>query len=192
MLREPVARSVSEYYYRRWGPRPKARMAAEAKMRGAQSELDVNACLALPRANRTCGYNRVDENEQTAIFCGFAPVCACVGALATRACLPAEKQHALTLAKHNLVRQFAAIGLTERMRESLAHFADVLPGLFGQRVAELADSKQRVTAGVHTPPTEATRAKILAEVSLDAELYTFAAGLFEHRLGVCARRNPVP
>jgi hypothetical protein len=190
VLRHPVDRAVSQFYYERWGDRFNAYKEAEIKLRGAQKDFDINACVAVPRAQRTCGFNHADENLQTGLFCGFADVCACVGPMATRRCGAAEKLQALALAKRNLARQYTAIGLTERLPETLQMFERLLPAVFGN-ITRLPVLHDRVTAvePFHVDPLPHTVQRLAdEELALDVQLYSFATRLFHARWQVCRSR----
>lgn len=198
LVRNPVVRAVSEFYYKRWGQRDQGLKNAEIKARAAQQDWDINQCLALPRANRTCSFNRLDENEMTAIFCGQAPECACIGGMATRSCAAPTKQAALVLAKRNLQREYALVGVTERYANSLRLFERILPKFFNgatkvtiphsnptNHIAQHTSSRSIGESHFYREATPATVKRLAEELSLDLALYHFAVELFDQRYKAC-------
>lgn len=178
IVREPVDRLVSSYYYSIQGARPAEALKAAAARHGGVMSIDE----CMERGERGCGM-RGDANLMTAFFCGHTAPCRCVGAGAI-ACSAAQRRAALVLAKHTLQHDYIAVGLQARLPEFLVALERLLPGAFGG-VAALPLGAERRTN--YTQPSAATRARLQRLVDLDAELYRFATQLFDTRAAACRK-----
>ncbi|KAJ8599810.1 hypothetical protein CTAYLR_004004 [Chrysophaeum taylorii] len=153
MIREPVSRCVSRFYY-------------ERDARGAVGKgVTIDACIRGPcrfhewtgreaaagGAHTRFGQLREEcsSNYLTRWFCGHGTACSAdAGALATSL----DKDRAagmLSAAAHNLVRHHPAVGVVSRMRDSLALFAATIPSFFGGLDTAIFNTDRR-----HQPPSE--------------------------------------
>ena len=159
---------------------------AEIAARGPQKDFNVNECIAVPREQRLCGFNRLDENVMTGLFCGFAPECACAGRMATRRCEQSERLAALERAKHHLYN-YSVFGINEYYNVSLRLFERTLPSVFANITALQPIHDNPTGRGqVYAQPTPATLHRLLTEeLDLDAQLYLFALEIFNRRMKAC-------
>eukprot|EP00047_Mylnosiga_fluctuans_P020406 m.92209 g.92209 ORF g.92209 m.92209 type:complete len:340 (+) comp8503_c0_seq5:89-1108(+) len=180
ILRDPVDRAVSSYYYAMSRERSPEGLRRALQRRGNQSHLNIDECLQIPVEQRLCGFNG-DENLMTSFFCGHGGVCECVGNRA-RPCPQAARRAALARAKDVLLRSYTLVGLQSRMADFLKLLQRLLPGPFAGVVDEPIPYERRTS---YSKPLPATRAAILAVLDLDSELYDFAARVFEARYNAC-------
>lgn len=192
MMREPVTREISGYYYLMYGPRPAAKMAATVKARRRLTGLDhaptINEFMhyAEDRWGRECwpytpARGHIKGNMQTRFFCGFHPVCEDI-------CSEA----ALHRAKSVLTNQYLVVGLLEHLESSIALLERLLPGWlsglgteYGAFVDELGGHGARTHNGTHEPPSAATTGFIQSIHRQDIALYTHATNVLEEKLKVC-------
>ncbi|KAJ1444497.1 hypothetical protein M885DRAFT_552775 [Pelagophyceae sp. CCMP2097] len=150
LMREPLQRLKSHYNYLHWGPRSRwakfwkghnahappfgdcAAAHRDDALRQARREPGMPwapAALASPAADAKGGC-LYWANVQLAYFCGVRRECRGRGALAGAALYAFGSARALEAARRNLARDFVAVGLVERLEESLAVFERVLPTYF--------------------------------------------------------------
>ena len=196
MMREPVSREISAYYYLMYGPRPAGKMAAMVDSRRKDTGLDhtptINEFMryAEDRWGRNCwqyapARGHIKGNMQTRFFCGFHPVCEDI-------CSEA----ALHRAKSVLTNQYLMVGLLEHIKPSLALLERLLPGWFsgfgaqyGAFVHELGGHGARTHNGTHEPPTTETVGIIESIHRQDRALYAHAIRVLEAKLKVCLPGN---
>ena len=109
IVREPIQRIISHYRYMRTENRPKHRII-EMKRAGLWNESLVNC---IKHEHRGC-----ESNVMTRFFCGTKPFC------------KTGPKKALKLAKVNIKRYYAAIGLQENISLFLEILKKRLPGYF--------------------------------------------------------------
>ncbi|GAB4460531.1 MAG: sulfotransferase family 2 domain-containing protein [Anaerolineae bacterium] len=158
MLREPVARAVSLYYYGLTDPGHPRHTRMVAENVSLEGHAQMHGGNAMTRW--LCGYY---EGRQTWIGRWMPPDAA---------------QDALQRARHNLATHFSVVGLTERFDESLL----MLRRRFGWR--RIFYVRENVTRG--RPPREALPPETLRLIegrnALDIDLYAHAARIFEAQL----------
>jgi hypothetical protein len=188
LLREPVARAVSSYYYGFLSTdRPADSVEQRQKIRGSQKDLDINECLALPKHNRTCGFRRADMNLMASFFCGHDEVCRCLHS--NTVCSPATRRQAFLLAKSNLRLRYTVVGILEYMEESLELLEAKMPQLFGGLTDFKIPRVRAVTHPGYVKPTLETQRKLAEEeLALDVELYQYAVQLFNTTYQACMGR----
>ena len=115
LVRDPVERYISEFYYNRQEERWK-----DIIERPNQDwfEKDLSQCILTNDPECDFGPGYLIEQQLT-YFCGSAPECRQVG-----------NYKALNLAKYNAEMYYAVIGITEHMRISLAIFEEYFPRYF--------------------------------------------------------------
>jgi hypothetical protein len=156
-----------------------AAMEGERARRGPQCNLTLDECMALPPSARMCGL-QADENTMTAMLCGSAPPCDCVGP-GSRTCPPAERQLALQTALANM-DQYTVVGLHERLDAFFPVLHCRVPAL---GPTPQAPGHERITAGGYLPPSNKTRAAVAAMLDLDVVLYRHAQERFARDLNAC-------
>lgn len=189
VFREPVARSVSWYYYQVQGPRNPVLMRAERARRGWQVNLTVDECLRLPVAQRLCGFQD-DQNVMTALLCGSAPPCDCVGP-GSRVCSSQDRQRALHQALAHL-DAYAVVGLHSHLPQFLMLLRCRLPALAAVPPSAFRATRARVTAGGYPPPSAWAVAELQLLAGLDQVLYERAQVRFAADAVACGLNPNYP
>eukprot|EP00038_Savillea_parva_P004479 m.138199 g.138199 ORF g.138199 m.138199 type:complete len:431 (+) comp11481_c0_seq2:32-1324(+) len=195
MVRDPVDRAVSSYYYGLWGrPEGDERMprlrASYQETAGLNHTPTINEWVAWKKTQKQyqgCA-NREHGNGLTSYFCGFDPVCDDI-------CSEA----AMERAKRVLVEEYASVGLVEHFRLSLQLFEAVAPEWF-QNLTDIHDMMVAKKSGTkhnndksgenaktlhanvtprHEPANEETKQYFRENLAPDMELYRFALEHFE-------------
>lgn len=152
VLRDPVDRAVSEYYY-----------ALSRVVHPAHRKVKR---LTLEQYIRSTSHNNVQTKLIAGVYSGYdflAGKCT---------------SETLEVAKDNLSRYFSLIGLTERFDESLA----LAKLTFGWQLRLYADfNVTRARPKTDNVPPE-VRELIAERYQFDIQLYDYAAGLFNDRL----------
>lgn len=189
VVREPVDRTVSSYYYATHGRRSAHALRAAHERRGNTSQLTVDQCLALPLSLRRCGFNG-DINLMTAFFCGHAAVCRCVGHGAKASfCGPADREAALARAMTVARHEFILVGLQSRLPETLYLLEKMLPAAF-RGVSALPLAYERRTN--YSKPSPKSRQQLQSMLDLDTRLYTYISRLFDARARACREPEQQP
>ena len=149
MLREPVARVVSHYYYARRQP------AHYLHDKAKRMSLEDYICS---------GISAELENGQVRLLSGIKEV---DGINGSESCTP----EILEIAKKNLREHFTVVGITERFNE----FLILLKRIFGFR--NIFYVSQNVTRAKKHIPDDTKF--IAACNKLDMELYRYASGMFD-------------
>ena len=170
VLREPVQRVVSHYFYmRNTKLRPPERIT-ELKEEGRWNE-SLTACVTKQR--KEC-----EDNVMTAFFCG--PMRYCKQGTAK----------ALHKAKANMQRYYAAIGLTERLSELLEVLKIRIPMFFYNKEKNLMLTetlkKSHLKNYLESVP-ERDIELIRSRNQADIVLYEFAKQIFEQQLHQCKK-----
>eukprot|EP00048_Salpingoeca_helianthica_P002178 m.55214 g.55214 ORF g.55214 m.55214 type:complete len:356 (+) comp11949_c0_seq3:97-1164(+) len=209
IIREPVHRLVSGYYYLIKGPREPSLMAAERRRRGDQANYTIDECLAVPLAERRCGL-RGDFNLLTAFFCGHEAPCDCVGpgsrprappgqtfaeeqewsertGKAPR-CIDSERTAALARAIANIEQHYVVVGVSPLLHEFLSVIECKLPRLQG--LASYPIPRAKTTAGGYETPSPAAQAELARLVDLDVALYEHVTARFSKQYHQCFPSNP--
>ena len=198
LMREPVGRVVSAFYFLMLGPRKKEKMIKSQRHAMHLLKLDhpptineyVNITASALDDPMVCRAGTLQSptkgNLMTRYFCGFSPVC-------TDICSP----EALERAKHILVTQYKWVGILEDLEGSLQQLERVGPGWFGgllQSYQRTKEHKTRVTVASTNStfgtlkfeaPTNASIAFLQAWNSQDAKLYEFAKQRLKRQVIEC-------
>jgi hypothetical protein len=182
LVRDPVERFVSEMNYLWFGPRSHVAMLsarAKARAQGVVGPLSVDALVrAVPNCS-TSGKS-LYMNKMVDYFCGDEPECADL-----------TSEGALAIAKTHARQSYVAVGLLERLPESLRLFETAVPSLLrgiSGAYARQAVKKQRVTSDVGANSaadrgaSDATRTFLRGCMDNDHRLYDVVKELFEERL----------
>ena len=157
LLREPVARFISHYYY----CRSPGRWSFKIKRLKELGHFDVTIEECLENQYEGCVWNHM-----TRFFCGPHAFC------------KTGSQEALERAKHNMLYHYASVGIME--------YLDVFVAVLNKRLPEFVlpppktgMAKMFVTKGVKKKPlTESTMQRLREVNKADIELYEFAKDLF--------------
>jgi hypothetical protein len=181
LVRDPIDRFVSETNYLWFGPRPLVKMQlarAKARAHGVGGPLSVDA---LVRAVPDCSSaNSPYVNEMTRYFCGHAAECTNL-----------TSEGALAMAKMHARESYVAVGVLERLTDSLRLFEAAVPSLLAglyDAYAQQTVKRQRVTTNVGGNAAEGrgasdvTRAFLRRCFDNDYRLYEYLKELFEQRL----------
>lgn len=163
MLRDPVRRALSHYYFIR---KPPSKDAAGPSNPDQKRTHQTTALADIFEVNRKRRYRLFTtwlvDNMQTRYVAGWphywrAP----------------DSTTLLAAAKRNLEANYAAIGLQERFEESIDRIADA----FGWQVGP-AEGRHKASPAFDPPDAETMRV-LEDNHKLDAELYDFALTLFD-------------
>ena len=162
MVREPVERAISAYYYYHF--------MKKFKMPEAQRKAPLSECFQN-------GYFGCEANLMTQYFCGHSDIC-----------VSKNEQHKLALktAKQNMLA-YVAVGITEEFLISVQLFQRLLPDIIPQFV-ELPQSigKKNVNEMDYMGTVSEADTNIVKEKNyLDVQLYAFAKDLFKVKLKNC-------
>eukprot|EP00040_Diaphanoeca_grandis_P000781 m.16459 g.16459 ORF g.16459 m.16459 type:complete len:663 (-) comp11048_c0_seq2:42-2030(-) len=196
IMREPVARDISEYNYLQYGPRDEGKMKSIQRARQSFTQLDTPPSVNKFIDAYVVKYGDVCRsgedvagfvsNTQTKYFCGFHADCDDI-------CSDA----ALARAKHNLEHEYMFVGTIEDIEYSLQLLEMALPRWFPDIAAHYRDFVQKDTDnkqlrqtnvaadGTHELPTEKTKAHLTSIQSQDVALYAFARDLLFRRVSQC-------
>lgn len=156
MVREPVSRLTSQFYYlrspRRW--RNKARRPPTSWM-----EKELDTCVL--EGDPECQVGAGAQDLQLTYFCGSALECG----------HPHSKQ-GLQLAKYNVEHRFAVVGVMEEFATSVAVLEQMLPRWFRGAGAARGSGRQ-TNKNSHPTPSQTTLRILKTRLSLDIEFYHF-------------------
>jgi hypothetical protein len=203
LIREPVGRVVSAFYYLMLGPRQEERML-KSQHRAmnllsldhpptineyvtiiANSLTDPMVCMSGTLQSETKG------NLMTRYFCGFDPVCADI-------CSP----EAFERAKYILSTQYTWVGILEDLETSLQQLERIGPDWFDglvesyhnnsrtdQQKTRVTIASKKSTYGTlkYEPPTKRSSTLLQAWNSQDMKLYKFAKQHLKHQIEECTR-----
>ena len=179
MLREPVSRTLSEYYYVRSAPAPYIHKLLDHKdnltpfERRFREHLRPESTPANSlEAFLEMGLDAETLNLQTRMLGGFVPP----GRFAPP--YPPLPEHALQTAKKNLRDNISACGLVERFDESVL----LMQSIFSWRNAYYTVENTRRGQLHRKPVAKTTLGKIELHCERDLELYEYAQALFAERL----------
>lgn len=160
VLREPIDRAISSYYYARsYKLDPQHRIANEVSLE--------EFIRTIPR-----------ENVQTKMLAGQTNGYDFLAGECTQAMLDTAKQ--------NLAESFSLVGLTERFDESLI----LAKLLFGWHIRQYADFNVTPTRPKKDAVPEAVRELIAERYRFDVQLYEYAEQLFAETLNKYADKVP--
>ena len=164
LLREPVARFISHYYY----CRSSFRWPIKLKQLKARGHFNVTIEECLERQLEGCTWNHM-----TRFFCGPYAFC------------KTGNVQALARAKDNMLYYYASVGVMEYINEFTAVLHKRLPD-FVLDVPQAGMQKTFVTKGVKKKPIKESTMKRIKNVnSADIELYEFAKDLFFKQAANC-------
>lgn len=195
LMREPIAREVSSFYYKMYGPRPelsmvkaKSKFMRETKLPHPPSINEHIAWMAKAPGTAPGGPGRncrndIHGNMQTRFFCGFHPDCIDICSAA-----------AIKRAKEVLEHEYMFVGLLEDLEVTLVTLEQMLPSMltgiwdaYHEVVSgKLSNKKNRVgRASKMEQPTPENRQVLEQHHKQDVELYRFAKELFRVRTSLC-------
>ncbi|EDV23527.1 uncharacterized protein TRIADDRAFT_58255 [Trichoplax adhaerens] len=167
MVRDPLDRYLSHYYYQRYGDRPKEKLK-EMRNLGQFNE-SLQDCFQ--QQHQGC-----ELNVMTRFFCGYDKYCAL------------GNQRALRQAKRNILTNYAVIGLLEEWDLSSQLFRKILPNFFTQINEKI--SRYKVNKNRKNEPLSPGLIKSIKEANqADYKLYRFIKQLFWTRVTKCGLQN---
>lgn len=160
IIREPISRFVSSYLYYHY--------SSKAHIQAILNPVHKNETLieCIEHQHEGCAHNWL-----TKYFCGHDRFC------------KLGNEQALRIAKENILRDFAAVGIFEEMEESVALFHELLPGYFSSSQGyqlPLMNKNER-SLQLSREEEEAVRSANVA----DLELYNFVRTLFYKTVKAC-------
>jgi len=188
-LRNPLARSASEYYY-----------CVDEGLRGPGSyscrngrkdqwQFSIQECLQMPKWNRTCGFEKHIGlyNMLTGFVCGFGGPCDCVGYHAIP-CDDSRLREAVERGKYNLQYKFQTFGVVENWDLSMALLEHTFPKLKGLGEVEVVtERKTKRHLGLPEGEQDAEFRRILWP---DLEIWSFAKDLLLKRSACLPTKEP--
>lgn len=161
VIREPTARFVSSYIYYHYS----SKHYVQKMLKPGDKNESLLKCISK-------GLNGCAHNWLTKYFCGHARVCR------------SGNETALAMAKDNMKRHFAAVGLVEDVQLTLKVFERALPGYFTLRSRDYnlpKTNKNEQKMQLSLEEEEAVRRANAA----DTELYAYARELLKTTLRAC-------
>lgn len=188
VLRNPVDRCVSAYYYSRFGDNSKEQKEWVKKRFGMAN---INDCLKQSKVGEVPACLNCDTQILADYLCGPKEVCQDL-----------DEQEKLAYAVKNLQNRYT-VGLTEHMSESMELFHARFPTFFkGAKRKLLQREPQRSTSDDprYVKPSEDTRRKLEALLKADMELYQLTAdkfwreyrGCVKHQLKYFIKKRAIP
>jgi dermatan/chondrotin sulfate uronyl 2-O-sulfotransferase UST len=175
ILRDPVDRCVSTFYFSRYGPRH-----ADSKIAILDSygDININQCFNSTELGQKPACWNCGTNTMASFFCGADG----------GGCQHLDRDERLGRAYANL--QTYTVGITEYLEESMELLEHRFPTFFkGAKELYKTMPPQKVTAGdVHyEKPTQETRLKIEALLKSDREIYDIAKLKFLREYRECVK-----
>ena len=161
MVRDPVSRLVSQFYYLRQARRWRGRRAPPRAWR----EKSLEACVL--EDDPECRVGAGGQDLQLTYFCGSSLECG-----------QASSRRALQLAKYNVEQRFAVVGVMEELATSLAVLEDRLPRWFEGAAGEGGGGGGHRNRNSYPGPSEETLGVLRHRLRNDLEFYMFV----RHRL----------
>ncbi|EDQ91213.1 uncharacterized protein MONBRDRAFT_15088 [Monosiga brevicollis MX1] len=183
MVREPISRAVSTYYFARVGQH--SRRDEIRALLGEQADWDINTCIDRREECRWFTSKIEHFNLMTRFFCGHSEACRVVD------------DAAFEVAKYNLEHNFVFVGVTERFAESVRVLEKILPKFFRGAYRTISSaapdaSRQNVNKKAGAKPNQENLEILQHLARYDLALYQFASGLFERKLQACFSGLDVP
>merc|ERR1719397_2064104 len=159
MVREPVARLVSQFHYlrsaRRWSKRTR-KPPPEWFLKSLDRCVEEN--------DPECLVGSGGQDLQLTYFCGSNIECG-----------DPRSKSALRLAMFNLEKQFAVVGVMEEFETSIAMMEAMLPRWFrGARQASVSGDSSRKNENRHPEPSLRTVEILRERLANDIQFYDFA------------------
>ena len=171
IIREPVSRTLSSYYY-----------GFDKKRGRPMDKYTVSECLFLTE-NRCFDGQIGGFNLITGFFCGFDPICRCVGQGSEEDCTKKDLRASVNLAKFNLEMKFEFVGLTEKYGETIKLLASTYPHV--KNLNWHGEKSRKTKSKPRSPETKEGLAKLEKILWCDIEVYNFAVKLFDERVKSC-------
>ena len=163
LLRKPIDRFISNYYY----VRSPTRWPEKLRKLKASGHWNVTLEQCIDKQYEGCKWNTM-----TRFFCGPEPFC------------KKGNKKALSKAKYNMQHYYSAIGIVEHLNEFIQVLHKRLPKFIIKPPKTL--SKKFVTSGVKKKPiTRNVMEKIMRVNRADIELYNYAKTLFLKQAKLC-------
>lgn len=166
VMRKPVDRCTSLYYYTRYGDRSRA-LKAEVLARYGNQSLDD--CMARPAVEHAACFN-CPPAEQALAFCGHED----------GDCTRAAHEVVLSRAWANLQAHYF-VGVTEHLDATVEALTTIFPDFFAGApnvLSTLPEQKVTHTRSEYLEPSAASQAAMAVWASPDEELYARAAAQF--------------
>lgn len=163
LVREPVNRFISHYYYTR-SPKRWPKKLRRIKSLG-QYNVTLEECIEKQ-------YEGCKPNVMTRFFCGPESFC------------KSGSRKALLQAKYNMLHYYSSIGVVEHLKEYIQVLHKRLPTFIVKSPKRFG--KKFVTTGVKKPPLTSRLIGRIAQVNqADIELYRYAKTLFLEQAKRC-------
>lgn len=175
VMRHPVERCISAYYYLRFGPRNETAKGVSLRRYG---NLTLDRCLRRPFEKLETCFN-CPSQSQARFFCGPE------GGICDKP--PAEEM--LRRAWFTMDTQYF-VGLTEDLPSTVFVLQSLYPDFFkGMSAALSVTEPARVNNGTHPEPQKSTRRKIAQWTAVDMELYRRSEARLRELHAACEVRN---
>ncbi|XP_072023799.1 uronyl 2-sulfotransferase-like [Amphiura filiformis] len=173
IIRDPLARIVSTYYFRRFG---------DGQISDRFIKKQLNTGILPEHLNMTfdeCVLQELDEcvspvklSTQISFFCGIYPACS------------EPSQWSLEQAKKHIEEEYLFVGINEDFESTVMVLERLAPDLFNGIVAEYmkptADDTTTVTKSHKGPlPSKKVRAIMMTKLDLEYQLYNFVKNKLE-------------
>lgn len=160
LVRDPVDRFVSNYYFKRFGDVRKT--GARANFSHRDLHMDINDCIL-----RNGTYCNQVYSTLVRFFCGHESFCS------------TATSKSMAHAKKNIERFYVVVGYLEDYKGMLKVLEKLLPAFFKGAQKSIKNKKTSKTATLNkTAITEEARAMLKRRLRFDCELYDFIRARF--------------
>ncbi|CAH1268000.1 UST [Branchiostoma lanceolatum] len=164
LVRDPIERRVSAYYFLRYG-RHGNDFAEILKLRRTEEQRNQTFDYCVANNLPECSANEPNSFILTQYFCGQSTIC-------TR-----PSQAAVEVAKENIRRHYAVVGVLEEFSSFLKVLEVVMPQFFRGAISEWKQIESSQLPNQKTrnkiPPSKKTQKILRQRLSLDYQVYDF-------------------
>ncbi|XP_078602244.1 uronyl 2-sulfotransferase-like [Branchiostoma floridae x Branchiostoma japonicum] len=164
LVRDPIERRVSAYYYLRYG-RHGNEFADILKLRRTEEQRNQTLDYCVANNLHECSASEPNSFMLTQYFCGQSTICT------------KPSQVAVEVAKENIRRHYAVVGVLEEFRSFLKVLEVVMPQFFRGAVSEWEHIESSQVPYQKTrnkiPPSKKTIQILKQRLSLDYQVYDF-------------------
>lgn len=160
MIRDPIDRFISQYYFQRYGDGVKAQGRKAGPWKNGEKSMDINDCILMNHSS--CSVGRLFYIIP--YFCGQDPAC------------QRASDVSLSLAKLHVMQNYLVVGYLEDFEGMLQVLEKALPSYFEGAIKtwEKVQYKKRLTSTLQKRPINSTAYPVLKQrMKMEYEFYNF-------------------